>query len=243
MIGSRSFGFVRSPNIRHLGGYATRSGRLTSSRFVRGSSLHRLEARDIAEIRGYGITCVVDLRSRTERERDRSPQLADYGITLLELEVLAEDASPLALGRKFEGHAALYRRMLDTGGAAFGVLVDTIARSDGGVMFHCAGGKDRTGVAAALLLDIAGVDPATIIADYAVSADLLAGDLERIVSTLVARGASEETARAVTGSPAVAMRTTLNYIYDQWGSSEGYMASLGIETGTVDRARSRLLGD
>ena len=65
-----------------------------------------------------------------------------------------------------------YVHLLDLGGPAFAKAANALV-ADGGTpaLFHCSAGKDRTGVLAALLLDLAGVEHDAIVADYALTSE------------------------------------------------------------------------
>ena len=62
---------------------------------------------------------------------------------------------------------AFYRAALDHAGAGFARAVDLLAHSRGAAMFHCTAGKDRTGLLAFLILEVAGVPLEAIVDDFA----------------------------------------------------------------------------
>ncbi len=65
-----------------------------------------------------------------------------------------------------EKYRTLYREALDLDAARFAEAIGVLAEADRGVLFHCVGGKDRTGLLAALLLRLVGVPPEAVEADY-----------------------------------------------------------------------------
>lgn len=228
-----------SINLRHLGGYRTRSGAVTRPDILRGGSLHLLEEPAVDALCRLGVRLVVDLRSTEERLRDPSPDFAARGVDTLHAPVFERDASPGGLQEGFSGYAAVYRRFLDAGRGAYRMLFEAIAETDGAVLFHCAAGKDRTGVAAALLLDIAGVSDDAIVADYAVSEVLVRQRLDHWRPRMSERGVDEATAQKLLASPGQDMVETLQYVRSRWGSAAGYLYDLGISEHTVDRIRRR----
>jgi protein-tyrosine phosphatase len=228
-------------NVRHLGGYATASGATTGESLVRSGSLHRLTDAGVATLADTGVRTIVDLRSAVERERDITPEVERFGIVRVNAPVFEQDASPVGLSQEFAGFATVYPRFLDTGAAAYRTLFQTIADSDGGVLFHCAAGKDRTGVAAALLLGLAGVDDDTIVADFTVSETLLAPLLSEWLPKMAERGLSEDGARAIMASKAPDMRATLEHIRARYGSAEGYLHEIGLPESVTSAVRARTL--
>lgn len=232
------------PNIRHLGGYRTRDGRETTcTPLVRSASLHRLSAGGIAALADSGVKTVVDLRSGMERERDVTPDLAPFGIVTVHAPVFESDASPVGQDpRDFPGYAVVYERMLASGQPAYRRLFETVAEAEGGVLFHCAVGKDRTGVGAALMLSVAGVSEADVIADYERSEGLLAHLFAEMLPRMQERGIDEALGRRLMAAPAADMAAMLAHIDRTWGSAEGYLLDIGVSTGALSAVRARLVG-
>ena len=231
-------------NVRHLGGHPTASGHDTTAvDLIRGGSLHELTEAGRAALRALGVRVVVDFRSDVEHERYPTPDLSPYGVTVVKAPVFQTDASPGALARqeRFPGHAAIYRQFLTDGGGAFRTLFETVATSSGPVLFHCAAGKDRTGVAAALLLDLAGVPDDHIVADYALSTAELEPMLEERLDRIRKYGISVKAGRKMMAAPPHDMELTLEFIRDRWGSAAGYMGALGLTPGTIEAVRDRML--
>jgi len=228
-------------NVRHLGGYPARAGRATRADVVRSASLHRLTAAGVERLAATGVRVVVDLRSRAEREEYPTPGVSALGIETINAPVFEADASPTGLAGQFPGFQAVYRSMLESGRGAYRTLFEVIADTPGGVLFHCAAGKDRTGVAAALLLDLAGVADETILDDYSRSAALLAPLLPEWLPRIAERGLTEAQARALMASHAGDMQATLAHIRERWGSAEGYMEDIGVSFDAISAVRARLV--
>jgi protein-tyrosine phosphatase len=110
---------------------------------------------------------VVDLRNPSEFTGPHPLIARGSQVTALPLiESLAPDAR--ARGRRGElTTEEMYLLLLDIGAAWLPQLVSVAAHGPGPLLVHCAAGKDRTGVAVALLLRAAGVDRATVTADFA----------------------------------------------------------------------------
>lgn len=227
-------------NIRHMGGYVTKSGR-TSSRIIRAGSLHRLQSHSIERLAGMGVRSVIDFRSSTELERSPTPAMGGHGIWVRNVPVFNADASPTGLKENFPGFGPVYERFLDQGAAAYRALAETVAETDGGVLFHCAAGKDRTGVAAALLLDLAGADDEVIVSDYTETARHLAPEIPRFLEDMAGRGIERGFAEQLLSSEAEAMESTLATIRHRWGGAEGYFASIGVAPATIQRVQERLV--
>ena len=173
VIDDRHIPFDTVFNFRDLGGYETADGRrIRMGRLYRADGIHRLEGDDIGRVRDLGIRCVIDLRTAGELERGRFP-VDDHPVDHHHLPVISEIWPEDALVERAEDYlAARYIDMLTSGTDAFVGALEVMASSDNfPLVFHCAAGKDRTGIVAALLLSVLGVDDELIAADYAVTAE------------------------------------------------------------------------
>lgn len=227
-------------NVRHIGGYRAAGG-LTSRTIVRSAGLQRLTGSGLAALAESRITTIVDLRSSVERSEQGTPDPAPFGIRSVHNPIWEADASPAGLGDEFDGYAPIYRAMLESGAPAYRRLFEIIAESADGVLFHCAAGKDRTGVAAALLLDLAGVRDADIIDDYALSETLLAPMFAEFAPRMAERGVDQTKARKLMSSEPAAMSNTLTHLRQRYGDAEGYMAHIGMAASSIDELRARLV--
>jgi protein-tyrosine phosphatase len=241
-IANRELRLEVAYNVRHIGGYRTRDGRITSETIVRSAGLHRLTENGLRSLADTGITTVVDLRSSMERERDVTPDPSSVGIRHVLAPVFEQDLSPVGQSEdEFPGYAVAYERMLESGKDAYRTLFEIVSDGDGGILFHCAAGKDRTGVAAALMLGLAGVDDETIVEDYAISATLLEPLIGEWLPRMAERGISEQRGRQLMASPPEDMRATLLHIDRLYGSPAGYLESIGMSPTAISAARARLV--
>jgi len=224
-------------NVRHLGGYSARDGHQTSNQLIRAGSLHRLTEAGIDRLRELEVQAVVDLRSPQEQAQEPTPDLAPAGIRMVSAPVFSDGSDGRTPARFESEWTTTYQRVLELGMPAFRTLFEIIASCNGAVFFHCTAGKDRTGMAAMLLLDLAGVDHAQIVADYSRSAGLLEPEFKRWEVEWKERGLPPQRIAQLLSSDAEAVTTTLSYIGERWGSSEGYLAEIGVS----EAARSGVL--
>ncbi|MFJ4848538.1 MULTISPECIES: tyrosine-protein phosphatase [unclassified Streptomyces] len=178
-------------NIRDLGGLPVLGGGRTRRGVVfRASTLQDATAGDVELLLGrYRLRTVVDLRGPDEAAREGHGLLAGTTVRRVSLPVrrvqaLVTDAVPAVRGEGGEAAddtAGFYEGLLDGSGAslvdAARIVADTEQHA---VVFHCAVGKDRTGVLAALLLDAVGVPADAIAADYALTAQRVVRIRERL---------------------------------------------------------------
>lgn len=228
-------------NLRDLGGYRTVDGRTTRwSTLFRGDGLHRLDADDCATL---GLRTVLDLRTPEEVERGR---LEVDGVDWHHLPVIrttwkpdwwTEDSTP----ERFL--ADRYATMLEEGAEAIAGALRALARPDRlPAAFHCAAGKDRTGVLAAVILSLVGVDDDTIAADYGLSRLSMERLVEWVRATYPERiDTMADQPAAFLDAPDAAMHLFLEELRAAHGSVEAYVASIGVDHDTVEALRANLL--
>jgi protein-tyrosine phosphatase len=121
---------------------------------------------------------------------------------------------------------------------AFRDIFETIADTDGCILFHCFAGKDRTGIIAAMLLALAGVSDDEIAADYAETDVQLAKQYEIWIDEAPLE--RREAFRAELRCPPERILGVLEAMRRRWGGVEGYLESAGTTAATIDSLRSKL---
>ncbi|KAL0580709.1 hypothetical protein V5O48_001267 [Marasmius crinis-equi] len=168
-------------NVRDLGGYATSfPNKITRRRMAfRSAELAGVTEKGKQQLREFGITTVFDLRSDMEIEKYNSALPPIDEVNIARVPVFSkEDYSPEMMAKRYQLYASgkteafmeLYSQILDHGGPAFGSILRHVRdKPKEGFIFHCTAGKDRTGVIAAIILKLAGVDDQSIAEDYALT--------------------------------------------------------------------------
>lgn len=235
-------------NVRDLGGHRTADGTETSyGAVVRADSIRKLSDDGWRQLVDHGIETVIDLRFDEELEADPP---SDAPVKVVHIPLLGpvdpEFGTELdALARVAGGGAAatraVYLEFLERFPANFAAVVRAIADApSGGVLVHCQGGKDRTGLIVALLLSLAGVPHDEIAADYAVSERNLA---EAQAEWEAAAESDEELARRrqIGACPPESMLGVLEELHRRWGGAREYLLAAGATEDELQRAAARLL--
>ena len=238
-------------NFRDLGGYQTESGHVVrSGRVFRSDSLSYMSDEDVSHVTEVlGLRTVIDLRAGHEVEQFTHGPLEALAVNVWHVPIVDETR------RDQEGQDAakwsagvviplddLYLLMLNRFGHRFIAVLDLIAAVDTQpVVFHCAAGKDRTGLVAMLILGLLGVDPDVIAADYALTHDRMPILLERHRIRAETDGVVAEIPKQKWAVDAEAMRSVIDRLVEDHGSIEGYVRAHGLEAEAVARLRSSLL--
>ena len=160
-------------NLRDVGGYPAGDGRRTRWRtLLRTDALDRLPATSQAELIALGLRQVIDLRWTSELDEFPSVFRASDSVRYRSIPLLDEDPGP---GKSLSD---IYRMMLDVRGPQLVEVVRALLGPGGlPAVVGCAAGKDRTGVAIALVLAAVGVPKEVVAGDYALSAELFAAEV------------------------------------------------------------------
>lgn len=228
-------------NARDLGGLPVAGGGTTRTGVLLRADLPRdPDPDELAGLAATGLV-VVDLRDDVEVAQTPSP-FAIGGARVVRVPVF--DGSAADVVADGANLAALYGRLVATRGPAFAAVAAEAADSPGPTLVHCTAGKDRTGVAVALVLAAVGVPRQVVVEDYARTGERLAGPwLERRLSELSALHGRDLSAHAelLGGSPRAALDRALDQVDQGWGSAAGYLHAHGLRSDGLDRLRDRLV--
>jgi protein-tyrosine phosphatase len=232
-------------NARDLGGFRTRDGRYTRrGALVRMDNPGHLTQAGVRAMLDYGVTTVIDLRYPDEVTR--YPQLATAlagqpdppvirNIPLLDERNQAMEDGLFARSRD-EWHAYV----LDQRSETIVEILRTIAyATSGAVVFHCAAGKDRTGLISALLLDLLGVARDEIAHDYAVSEEWLLPRTRQWLEPL--DEAQRAFALGLMRTPPEYIHFALNYLDERYGGTSAYLQQAGLSPTNLNALRERLV--
>lgn len=238
-------------NFRDLGGHVTADGRsVRLHRVYRSDSLSGLTAGDVERLRDdLGIRTVIDLRAGHEVEEYGHGPLEAH-VRQLHLPVVDQTREPPKSRRrdrdaaKFQTLDQIYLFMLHEYGDRFAAVLRVIAdREAQPVVFHCAAGKDRTGLTAVLVLGLCGVPDDAIVADFAFTESRMPAIIARHTERAEGTDGAVEVAGQQYGAQALTMTTVLAALRTEYGSIEGYVSEVGLEPGVVADLRSTLLTD
>ena len=214
-------------NLRDLGGLPTADGGITRrgvvfrSEFLSGA-LVLADPRDGAPL---GLTTVVDLRRSQEIASEQAPW-EEYGVTV--------EHRPLRL-RKGDSWRAGYEHYLtshpETFAAAIASVISPVAFP---VLFHCAAGKDRTGVVAAFVLDMAGVPDDVILADYQLTIHGLQPIMERLADVDAYDVQLAGTTYLDHLPDPAKMRAFLDWLHTEWHGARSWLTAQGLTDQDID---------
>lgn len=236
-------------NFRDLGGYPTADGRSTRWRTLfRADGLYRLAGADLEVVRGLGLQTVIDLRTEEEIDLRGKFPLEYHPVNFHHLPVMDVLWSQMPDVEVSDRDPAeflewAYLHMLSECSERFARVIDHLAEPEVlPAVFHCAAGKDRTGVLAMLILGALGVHDEYIVADYALTADATERTREwarRDAPDLYERMA--DLPSAFTAAVPEAMFAVIRTIKERHGSVRDYVLHLGVPADSLTRLEAALL--
>ncbi|MEV5648507.1 tyrosine-protein phosphatase [Nocardia sp. NPDC052254] len=235
-------------NVRDLGGLPVIGG--GSTRFgvaLRSSTLQQASAADAALLLGsLGLRTLIDLRLPDEVVREGYGLIGALPIDTVNLPIRKSPQSSLAArdlvpDKTRVDLAQLYGALLAGSAEEIVAAARLIADPDRrAVVFHCAAGKDRTGVLAAVLLDAVGVAPEAIAADYALTNERMARVRARLDSLGSYRGLPPADTGILAVDPAV-MLSFLGELHREHGGAAAWLLARGLTATQLTLLRRALV--
>ncbi|MEV0704006.1 tyrosine-protein phosphatase [Saccharopolyspora sp. NPDC050389] len=160
-----------SLNARDLGGLRVGTGRkIRWGAVVRAEDPAALTAAGWSALQQHGIRTIIDLTGDDEEEPDTAPRPPELTTVRLPLDNHSDTEFWDRWGGGISCTPLYYRAFLDRFPRRTAEVCEAIARAEpGGVLVHCGGGRDRTGLIVLVLLALVGADSADIADDYALS--------------------------------------------------------------------------
>lgn len=223
-------------NLRELGGFQNQEGkRIRYGLLYRGGAMDRLSLMECEYLYRLGVRTVFDLRS-PEETRKAPDALKGFRDVIV-------CSFPLLDGIHTSGTgftvrlAEMYRGLVEDLASQVMLLEFfrklTEALEDGGVIFHCTAGKDRTGVVSMLLLDLFGVEDSLIVENYALSESLLE-DAEEVQSRL-ARDYHITLPLSVFRSAPENAEAFLRGLREKYGSAREFLRNIGMTDNEIEK--------
>ena len=253
-------------NARQLGGYIGVDGRrVKDGLLIRTEGLDGLSKEDAAEVaQQYAVSNIVDFRMDYEREKaadQEIPGAQNEWISVYKMDMtdpenvalmkrISELESSLQKSVEYAKTgklASLYTEILlsECGQQGYARFFDILLEADGAVLWHCTYGKDRTGVAAALVLYALGVDEDTIMRDFLLTNTVYQEDIARLEAGLKASGYDDAVvgeAQAMVGVKGEYLQAAFDAVKREYGSIEDYIRNqLGVSDEKLQQLRDKYL--
>lgn len=230
-------------NFRDLGGYRTQGGRRVRwGQLYRSDALHHMSVRDVQHVRDeLGVRAVIDLRSSAEVTLDGMGPLATPPIDYHHIPLfdggrgdIEPEEIPLDLGHQ-------YFLLLGAARGAIRCVLEILADATEPALFHCAAGKDRTGLISAVVLGLLEVEETHIIEDYVFTSRNIERIIERLRQTPSYKAVFDRLPPQTLHAEPDTMASFLGRVRKAHGSLREFALGLGLASETVTLLEERLL--
>ncbi len=238
-------------NFRDVGGYATKDGRHVKwGKIYRSAELNNLTDADLLKLQQLGIARVDDFRGPFEVKL--APDKIPLNATRIDLPSGSEhigDSGSSFSKTMMKGNGDLLMLNFYSNTAPFANRYRPVFKEllqlnpDSALLFHCTAGKDRTGIAAALILYALGVNEKTIMRDYLATNYYRTSENEKAISGMVKNyGMDEATARKMMEAKEKYLNATFVSIIRQYGTVNHYLESvMGLDKKMLQKLRTLYL--
>lgn len=222
-------------NLRDLGGMPLANGKtFQKNLFLRSGSPSDLKAEQLKTAKEYGIKNVIDLRSASELKRNGNPFQNDPDTNFYSVPLFLGDpdlkTDPTMEFLKTHHLGDFYVMVLEELGHEVVKVLRILLNCEGITLFHCAHGKDRTGVIAGLLYLIAGASEENIIYNYKVSYEYINWFLDPLIEKQI------DELKHTLRSDEINMRILLKHIHDNYsGNISTYLEKNGMTEDEINR--------
>lgn len=212
----------------------------------RSDALHALSTRDVERLRDeLALTDIIDLRSSGELAAEGRGPLADESISFHHTPLFdgglkavsgseAAQAQTMSLGERYVG-------LLEWARPKVANVIRVLASAKGGAVYHCAAGKDRTGIISAVLLGTLGVSDDLIVADYVVSGERIDAIIERVMNMKGYEEALLQMPADTLHAKPESMQAVVAHVATRYGSMSDYLRDVGVEEDVLLQLRAKCL--
>lgn len=222
------YNWTHTFNTRDLGYTPTMDGKyIKPQKFIRSDVPHAVSD-DVKEILiENNITTVIDLRNKKIANLNPNAFVSDSRFSCHNY--------PLSVNAKYANAEndviENYIQMIEND-TMIANIFRAMANADGGVLFHCQEGKDRTGVISGMLLLLAGVSDIDIYADYEISNAYLYEWIKKAKPILPDH--------LLYVKPEY-MESILKYLREKYETMENYLLAKGISGAEICKLKGKLL--
>ncbi len=244
-------------NARDLGGFPAENGMITKyGVFVRSEVPKALTENDIRFLREYGVNATVDLRGEKESDNPKNC-LRDNGDFLYKLMPFFDPDAAKASDIEEKGPPQaedgkdpfdiewlpVYISLIEDGKSWIKRVLDFFAEWEGGILFHCFTGKDRTGIISSLVLSLCGVSKYDVMSDYSLSMIMLRPFYAQLPGDpyFTDKDGRADYNRGFYRTAPETVERMLEYIDEKYGNVRNYIVSCGVSEANIEKIRTKLL--
>jgi protein-tyrosine phosphatase len=236
-------------NFRDIGGYRSHGGKTVAWRLIfRSGEFHNITPRDLDRLtKELKVASILDLRSEFELKKNGRGLLAGTNIKYCNIAFMSDGGDPDANSKRYqhcknmgEFYIELVRQK-EYGKRIVEALEIIAEPMNHPLVFHCAVGKDRTGMLAAMVLSLLGVAEEDIIEDYTLSEPYMNELLEKLRNNPKEGEGVPPIPDYFWKASAESMKILLATLKEEYGSVEKYLKEMGMANKLPNQLKTVLL--
>ena len=237
-------------NTRDIGGYQTSDmGTLRWGQIIRSDKLSRLTANDFHKLEEMGVKTVIDLRTNKEHkqsptvwEGDNPPRFFHFPVGDVNNDWFRAQRAMMRKNRFTQKQSMKhmvegYEMIAEEGTSSYQNLMEVVLdESNWPVLIHCTAGKDRSGVAVALILEALGVDRETIMDEYLLTNRYSRVEEKAVIlskqskkASMGSRTPSADAWKPIVGVDAKMLEAFYASVDEKYGSMDTFLTELGVD--------------
>ncbi len=243
----RKINLENAVNFRDLGGYKTSNGKTVKwGVLYRSGEINRLNTADLALLKKKNIHTIIDFRGAEESRKapDATWSNVEYIRCGAGSEGLTDWMQQLRTVRNGDSMMTAFYSNVDSLGFRYKILFHRLGslQENDALLFHCTAGKDRTGIAASLILYLLGVPEETILQDYEASNYYRKSETEKNIRMMSAIGIHKDVAADLMSVKRSYLKATWDALSKKYGSIDEFLLEeFGISETQKQFIRSKLL--
>ena len=217
-------------NMRDIGGYAIGKDKVVKpGKIIRTNLPTTLEEENIEELISMGFNTVIDLRNNDEFAKKKNVFFENSNFKYNHIKINGDGILPKSKDTVLDS----YIEMLD-GKEEIKKIFNILDKEEGGIIYFCDAGKDRTGVITACILKLLGVDNKDIIVDYIATGIFLREKLISFANSITDRDIFD-----IINPRYETMDGLLKYIDKNYGSIECYLIDCGVTKECIENVKNK----
>lgn len=217
-------------NMRDVGGYALGDNKcVKEGKIIRSNCATNLNDNDLNELTKMGFSTIIDLRCDNEIEKKNGVFLNNKNFQYHHIGLNGDGKLPDSKEEVVNSYIEILN-----GKEQIKEIFELLNTSNGGVIYYCSAGKDRTGVVTACILKLLGVEDKYIVSDYVASGEFLKDELIEF-----SKSVTDKDIFQIVNPVPNNMTGLLSYINQEYGSMEAYLKSCGISDETLDGIKKK----
>lgn len=217
-------------NMRDIGGYNICEGKcIKEGKIIRSNCVTNLDEQELSQLIQMGFKTIIDLRCDNEISKKNGVFLNNDKFQFYHIGLNGDGKIPDSKDKVLDSYIDILE-----GKSQIKEIFEIINKTEGGVIYYCSAGKDRTGVVTACILKLLGAKDDDIVSDYVASGIFLKDELEEF-----SRSVKDKDIYQIINPVPNNMIGLLSYVNRAYGSMEGYLKSCGISEETLEGIKKK----